>query len=81
MDEKRAGSEANTRCTGTLHRGRRFCRRKRGNGAGKANQPANQNDQPTLGVEPVPSKRTLADWGRQTEEAIECQGSRRGNPD
>jgi len=69
MDEKSAGSEANTYCTGTRHRGRRFCRRKRGNEAGKANQPANQSDPPTLVVEPVPSSKTLPDQGRRTEEA------------
>jgi len=44
MDAQQAGSEANTRCTSIQHPGRRFYRRKRGNGADKASQPANQDD-------------------------------------
>ena len=46
--------EANTRCTSTQHRGRRFYHRKHGNGADKANQPANQNDQSVWVVAPDP---------------------------
>jgi hypothetical protein len=43
-----------TRCTSTQHRARGFYRRKHGNGADKANQPAHQNDPSVWVVAPDP---------------------------